>query len=555
MNLTLEVISQNGQSLGAARRKVFGPEGGRIGRAPDCDWILANPYISRHHATVRWISGTYYIESTGENGVAINSQQAMLPRLERRALNAGDHIFIDEYEVVVGLGVGAAQPAQPPAPSVLPPGFIPDEDPFATPPHVAAPSPRGLVEQLEPAAEELDPLKRLFGGSANVTPLPAPIASWNHTPGTSDHYSPPPVQAPPGPVIPDDWDKTSFGMPEGRTAAGAPASAATPGASGVRPVVIPDDWDQTSFSRGRVPGAPGPAGTGTPQAAPPVTGGGTASGPMPPGGRDGTPQTPLMPRRPEPAGLSTRPFLRPVAPPPAAVPPTAGPVPPGLAPAYPNPAAPQRFVPPAQAPATTAAETQSRPGGLDVTALLRAAGVDPATVSLETVAALGLILRSVTQGVIEVLQARGELKNQFRLAATRVKMEQNNPLKFAVNAEDALNSLLARRNQAYLGPVEAFEDAFDDIRYHQMAMLAGIRAGFEHVLSRFEPERLQELFDKRGKRSGLLALSAKARYWEMYAEEFHERMGDRDEAFRRFFAEQFANAYEQQFEALKLKRT
>src|ERR1700730_6711831 len=65
MNLTLEIVSQNGQSLGPERRKVFGPEGGRIGRAPDCDWVLANPYISRHHATGRWISGTYYIKSTG----------------------------------------------------------------------------------------------------------------------------------------------------------------------------------------------------------------------------------------------------------------------------------------------------------------------------------------------------------------------------------------------------------------------------------------------------------------------------------------------------------
>src|SRR2546430_9929431 len=108
MNLTLEIISPNGQSLGAARRKVFGPDGGRIGRAAECEWVIANPYISRHHATVRWISGTYYIESTGENGVAINTRQAMIPERERRPLRNGDRLFVDEYEITVGIGVEGA---------------------------------------------------------------------------------------------------------------------------------------------------------------------------------------------------------------------------------------------------------------------------------------------------------------------------------------------------------------------------------------------------------------------------------------------------------------
>jgi type VI secretion system FHA domain protein len=225
--------------------------------------------------------------------------------------------------------------------------------------------------------------------------------------------------------------------------------------------------------------------------------------------------------------------------------PMAAPVPATPTPQPPLPATPQ---------SAPVAQTGAHAAGFDAAALLRAAGVDPATIPSETAGSLGLILRSVVQGVIEVLQARTEIKNQFRMPLTRVKMGENNPLKFAVNAEDALNSLLGRRNPAYLGPVEAFDDAFDDIRFHQLAMLAGMRAGFEQVLSRFDPERLQELFDKRGKRGGLLAMTAKARYWELYAEEFRERTADPDEAFRRLFGEPFATAYEQQLEELKLSR-
>ncbi|MGH8327373.1 MAG: type VI secretion system-associated FHA domain protein TagH, partial [Steroidobacteraceae bacterium] len=151
----------------------------------------------------------------------------------------------------------------------------------------------------------------------------------------------------------------------------------------------------------------------------------------------------------------------------------------------------------------------------------------------------------------DVLRARSEIKEQFRLSHTIVKTAENNPLKFAVNAEDALNSLLGRRNPAYLPPVEAFDDAFNDIRFHQLAMLAGMRAGFDHVMGRFDPQLLQEGFDKRAKRGGLLSMSGKSRYWDQFAEEYQELAGDREQAFRRLFAEEFAAAYEKQLELLK----
>ena len=60
------------------------------------------------------------------------------------------------------------------------------------------------------------------------------------------------------------------------------------------------------------------------------------------------------------------------------------------------------------------------------------------------------------------------------------------------NVEDALHNLLVKRNAAYLGPVDAFDDAFDDLRHHQMATLEGIRVAFESMLAEFHPDRLQE---------------------------------------------------------------
>ncbi len=525
MNLTLEVVSPNGESLGPGRRKVFGMEGGRIGRAPDCEWVLPSPYVSRHHATIRWISDTYYIESTGENGVAVNSQQAMLPQLERRALKNGDRLFIDEYEIAVGLGNVAAEGAQPATGAASSSAFAPGNDPFA---ETLAPmrSQPPLVDPLEPAAEDLDPLQQL-SGRHQVPPVTPPRqdASWNHTPGMSDHFTPPPVP-PSSQAIPEDWDKTSFGRnkPAAPRPMDSPPPPSRPGGGGTSGG-IPDDWDKTSFGRGNF-GSPPPA----PPSAPP-----------------------RQPRVSVSVGLSTRPAPAPPvsasgvgtapSPPPAAVPPTRQSAPP------PRPVAPA----PRQ---VTPTQTAGQMGGFDVAAFLHAAGVDPAAVPPETAASLGRILRSVVQGIIEVLQARAEIKNQFRLPLTRVKVAENNPLKFAVNAEDALNSLLGRCNPAYLPPVKAFEDALDDIRFHQMAMLAGMRAGFEHVMSRFDPERLLQVFEGHLKRAGgLLPMSSKSRYWEMYVEEYQDLESDRDEAFRRLFGEEFAAAYEKQLGVLKQSRS
>src|SRR5262249_16007298 len=146
---------------------------------------------------------------------------------------------------------------------------------------------------------------------------------------------------------------------------------------------------------------------------------------------------------------------------------------------------------------------------------LRSCGVEPSRVPPETAEAMGNIMRSVVQGLIEVLRARSEIKSEFRMPVTQVKVSEKNPLKSAANAERAVGNLLGRRNQAYLPPQEAFEDAFNDVRFHQLAMLAGVRAGFENLLNRFDPEQLQEQFDRTGKRGGLFG-SGKASYWDRY---------------------------------------
>jgi type VI secretion system FHA domain protein len=183
----------------------------------------------------------------------------------------------------------------------------------------------------------------------------------------------------------------------------------------------------------------------------------------------------------------------------------------------------------------------------DFATVLAGAGLDPANLTPEVARDFGQILRVVVSGVMDVMRSRQQIKDEFRMRMTRVRPTENNPLKFSANVDDALHNLLVKRNPAYLPPVEAFEDAFADLRHHQIAMLAGMRVAFEAMLAEFDPDRLQQEFDRQLNK-GLVP--AKLRYWDLFRERRREIVKDPEASFRRF-GEEFARAYEDQLKQLK----
>jgi type VI secretion system FHA domain protein len=178
-----------------------------------------------------------------------------------------------------------------------------------------------------------------------------------------------------------------------------------------------------------------------------------------------------------------------------------------------------------------------------------AAFAAPAATALP--AELEQILHIVADGVMDVLRARAEIKNTFRLPVTIIQRSENNPLKFAPTADEAVQRILAPTGPAFLSGSAAFQDAFEDIRCHQMAMLAGVRAAFESLLVHFNPDRFEHEADGGAKRA---AFGGKGRYWDRYREHFEELMGNPDECFRRLFGDEFARAYEEQLARLKSVR-
>ena len=177
-----------------------------------------------------------------------------------------------------------------------------------------------------------------------------------------------------------------------------------------------------------------------------------------------------------------------------------------------------------------------------------------AVVTQELSRNLGQILRIVVSGLMDILQSRQRIKEEFGIQHTMFRPADNNPLKFSANVEDALHNLLVKRNAAYLGPVDAFADAFDDLRDHQLAMLAGLRVAFDAMLGEFDAKKLQEAFDDQMGKHALPLIPAKMRYWELYRERQQELAKDADATFERLFGEEFKRAYEEQFRKLKAAR-
>jgi type VI secretion system FHA domain protein len=103
MILTLEVIGDQAEDLGAGGRKVFNAIGGTIGRLPDNDWVFPDPYVSGRHALIRYVSGKYFIEDTSTNGVFVNTPDNRISRTESHQLYDGDVLYIDAYQIRVSI--------------------------------------------------------------------------------------------------------------------------------------------------------------------------------------------------------------------------------------------------------------------------------------------------------------------------------------------------------------------------------------------------------------------------------------------------------------------
>ena len=518
MLLTLRILTYRNQPVPPAPGVRFDEAGGNIGRSPDNALVLDDPskYISRVHASVTARDGAFVLEDMGSNPSVVNDRP--LGRGNGMALANGDRVLIGDYLLQAVVETRPAAPLLAPAPvnNAALPLFEPPPPPapiqlppldFAQPAQ-AAPVPAALPAFLDPLAGAgiLDVMPGEAAGSSDPLGLnlfaPTPAALLRAA--ESDHVSP-----------------ELAAMPRAASApvlAKPPAPAASSGG-----FAIPHDYDPLAdfFPPAPAAAAPVQAPVSAPMAAPlpaPVA---------------AAPTLPAQAFDPADADITAL---------------IAEPVSVTAAPAVPAPAP----APPAS--------TRPPPAATDdavMAALLRGLGLPdlqlqrPATEVAEMV---GAMLREATAGTIDVLMARALTKKESRIEMTMLSVRANNPLKFFPNADAALTQMLTGAMAGYMAPVDAVTGAFDDLRAHELAVIAGMRAALGAVLHRFDPARIEARLAVPTMMDKMLSANRKARMWDRLVELYGEIVREADDDLQRLYGEKFSEAYEEQVARLRQAR-
>jgi len=167
---------------------------------------------------------------------------------------------------------------------------------------------------------------------------------------------------------------------------------------------------------------------------------------------------------------------------------------------------------------------------------------------------VGLMLRQTIQGSMSMLRARSNIKSGFRMSMTTIQALENNPLKFCITVDEAINNMFSSRSNSYLQPVQALQEGFNDIENHQLAVMAGMQAALKALIERFDPENLEPMFKQKGVGSKLLSGNKKASYWDAYANHFTEIAKYVDDDFQTVFGDEFSKAYETQIAKLNIMK-
>lgn len=462
-------------------------------------------------------------------------------------------------------------PQAPPGPVVAPQGAMPPSlsAPSAMPP-VALSSATGdpfadLLSGIGGAVSPPSPMPAVSSASAPVVApvtasdpfasLLAPIGGGSTSPLAA--FAPPPVAPPPVPnVIPDDFNPFELPTDTARNAFD-PLAALT----GTAPVGPSDTG--TGSGLHAAPGIDSLFATPAPAAVDALL----VPSPAGHGQSDGWGGLLQPDANSDPLALFDAPAAAPMFQPmrdttpeigAAFVPPVAAPV----APITPRPAAASPAIgdPFAFAPAPTSnAPAAASPAATNQDALteafLRGAGLTPSALpqglTPEVMQLIGSVLRSATAGAVDMLAARAATKREVQASVTIISVQANNPLKFLPNADAALMQLLGKKMPGFMRADVAMRDAFDDLRAHEVGVIAGTRAALTEVLGKFSPEILGEKLTRGSVLESLLPSARKAKLWDTYLERYQQIRREAEDDFQSIFGRAFVQAYERETARIK----
>lgn len=577
--IQITVVTRQGVPAGPSLSANFGPEGGTIGRADTNTLVLDDPdrTVSRVHAQVLCRDGQYFAIDRGSNPMQCNG--VSLGSGKEAALTDGARLVVGSFELVVRVQAAAPAPA----------AFAIPETIMGLSGAKSAPAPASA------AASSDDPFADLLAGLGSP-PAPAPGRSPAPSPSSSSSSSSADSLLFPDPMATGSRNAQAAQIDPFANLLGPDPASAPAGGLGAL-----DDFSDLGAppAHGKAAGidelfggAAGGGGIGgDPLAlsplADPLLQPNTANDADPLAAlQRAAPATPMA--RSDHLPIEQFGFTPPKAitpPPPAAVPPPPAPVvapipapraaPLPELPAFDDmtglpirisgpdtagrPLPPLSAPPPApvpRAPAPVAAAPVERIASDDelLAAFLRGLGgthQPPEMLTPGLMERIGSMLRSATEGTLQLLLTRQEFKREVRAEVTMIAAQANNPLKFSPTVEVALAHLLGPGVRGFMPAEAAMRDAFNDLRAHQFGVMVGLRAALAHVIARFEPEELEKKISSKSALDALFAANRKAKLWDQFVALYGGIATEAEDDFHNLFGKAFLEAYEAQMARLK----
>lgn len=164
--------------------------------------------------------------------------------------------------------------------------------------------------------------------------------------------------------------------------------------------------------------------------------------------------------------------------------------------------------------------------------------------SREVAEEIGAVLRIMVDELAAMLKARAAAKALAKSSRqTMISNSGNNPLKFVPGAEEMLEKMFGRRSPGYLDARQSLEDAFGDLKMHEIATYSAMQAALASLLDDISPQSIE------GRLGPSSFTSKKKRAWDAFVaawetkEQRHEN-GMLD-AFLVYFSESYAKATKQ----------
>ena len=167
---------------------------------------------------------------------------------------------------------------------------------------------------------------------------------------------------------------------------------------------------------------------------------------------------------------------------------------------------------------------------------------------------MGEAISTIVQGLTELMNTRAEIKRELRAAdRTMLGSQDNNPLKSGMAQEEILQYLLFNPTGVggYMKVNKALDEAINDLRAHEFASIAAVRAAVEGTVRDFEPEKMRATLTK-GK-SKLPQFLDNARLWEMYSAHYETKATHMADWLEQLFNRYFMPVYSRESERLRSK--